>query len=168
VDEQAHPVDMQGLLPVDGAIDQFRHLEVDGVTDQFRHLEVDGATTFMAHVFGMLPASLMGPQPPLPPPVDAATPPPQRRSSARIAKTRKSGLTQEQQAQARLAKQLQFIDSPNDFTPAVRAAYVGRFKTPLGKDLSAKLGRAAGVSAVGLIDLPDDQLLELAGGEAVA
>jgi hypothetical protein len=51
---------------------------------------------------------------------------------------------------------------------AVRAAYVGRFKEPLGKELSAMLGRATGVSVGALIDLPDDQLLELAGGEVAA
>jgi hypothetical protein len=143
---------------------------VDVVIDKFQHLEVDAATTFMAQVFDMLPASLMGPQPSLlPPPVTAPAPPPQqRRSSARLAKARKSGLTQEQQAQARLAKQLQFIDKTVDFTPAVRATYVDRFKAPLGKELSARLGRATGVSTAGLIDLPDDQLLELVGGEFAA
>jgi hypothetical protein len=142
---------------------------IDGVTNKFQQLEVDGATTFMAQVFGLLPASLMGPQPPaLPVPVPVVPPPPPRRASARLAKAGKQGLTQEQKAQARLAKQLQFIDSPNDFSPAVRAAYVGRFKEPLGKELSAMLGRATGASVGAIIDLPDDQLLELAGGEVAA
>jgi hypothetical protein len=110
----------------------------------------------------------MGPQPPaLPVSVPVAPPPPPRRASARPGSP-KRGLTQEKKAQARLAKQLQFIDSPNDFSPAVRAAYVGRFKEPLGKELSAMLGRATGVSVGALIDLPDDQLLELAGGEVAA
>jgi hypothetical protein len=34
---------------------------IDGVTNKFQQLEVDGATMFMAQVFGLLPASLMGP-----------------------------------------------------------------------------------------------------------
>jgi hypothetical protein len=95
-------------------------------------------------------------------------PPPPPRASARIAKAGKRGLTQEQKAQAMLAKQLQFIDSPNDFSPVVRAAYVGRYKEPLSKELSAMLGWAARVSVGALIDLPDDQLLELAGSEVTA
>lgn len=119
----------------------------------------------------MLPPSIMGAPPCLASNAEVQdrgqhtrmikTPAVPRRTSPRVS-ARAAGLTQQQKAQARLAKQVGFIDDPTQFSASVRQSYINRFKVPLGK-MAPALAKAVGVHATATISLPEEDLLELAG-----
>ncbi|XBI65448.1 hypothetical protein VPH35_045294 [Triticum aestivum] len=98
-------------------------------------------------------------------PMMIQTPAAPRRSSTRTASKAMAGLTQQQKAEARLAKKLEFINDAAEFNPKIRQRYTDRFKAPLG-NLTARLAKAAGVRSAAAINLPEEDLLELAGEAA--